>query len=535
MANNIIVTTALCYSNGPLHLGHMLEQIQADIWVRFLRTQNHPCIFLSGEDAHGTPIMLAAKKKKLPTEDYIKAIKEDHLRDIHGFQISFDHYHSTHSEENKTICEDIYGRISQYIEKRSIDQYFDEQEGMFLPDRFIKGTCPKCHAESQYGDSCEQCGSHYSPTELINPVSTLSNTKPIIKQSEHLFFKLSKQQGVIKDWLNNANMQPEAKNKLSEWTDEPLRDWDISRDAPYFGFKIPEYDDKYFYVWLDAPIGYIGTLLSFCLQNNHTLDALWWDKSQSEIYHFVGKDILYFHGIFWPAVLNAAGIQTPTGVFSHGFLTVNKEKMSKSKGTYITAKDYLSIYPSDALRYYFASKMNASIEDIDIHWEDFAFKVNSDIVGKVVNIGSRCTQILVKHFDGNMCVNHLSHPLLDQLNTLFETIEQAYQKRMFSQVIKIIANFADLTNQHIAETAPWQLVKAGQQESAQFTCTLGVMIFAQLISFLSPITPRLAQNTFDYLSVPLDWRVSLPAQLKLSPFPRLFERIDPSKIKDLCQ
>ncbi|MAH61613.1 MAG: methionine--tRNA ligase [Legionellales bacterium] len=535
MVNNIIVTTALCYSNGPLHLGHMLEQIQADIWVRFLRTQNRNCIFLSGEDAHGTPIMLAAKKKGVATEDYIKTIKEDHLRDIQGFQISFDHYHSTHSEENKAICEAIYARIPEYIEKRSIDQYFDEQEGMFLPDRFIKGTCPKCHAQSQYGDSCEQCGSHYSPTELIDPVSTLSNTKPIIKQSEHLFFKLSKQQSVIKDWLLHADMQPEAKNKLSEWTDEPLRDWDISRDAPYFGFKIPEYDNKFFYVWLDAPIGYIGTLSSFCQQNNESLESLWWEKTQSEIYHFVGKDILYFHGIFWPAVLSAAGIQTPSGIFSHGFLTVNKEKMSKSKGTFITAKDYLSVYPSDALRYYFASKINASIEDIDIHWEDFAYKVNSDVVGKIVNIGSRCAQILVKHFDGHLTIQNSGHTLLDQMNSLFETIEDGYHKRMFNQVTKTIAHFADLTNQHIAEIAPWQLIKNGDRDAAQHTCSLGVIIFAQLIAFLSPIMPHLAQQTFDYLSVPLDWRVSLPTDLQLTSFPRLFERIDPSKIKDLCQ
>ncbi|MAJ82309.1 MAG: methionine--tRNA ligase [Legionellales bacterium] len=536
MTRRIIVTTALCYSNGPLHLGHILEQTQADIWVRYLKQKGHQCIFLSGEDAHGTPIMVAAKKQGLDVENYIASIAESHLSDIKGFQINYDYYHSTHSDENKELCEDIFDRIQPHIEKRTIEQFFDVHEKMFLPDRFIKGTCPKCGAKEQYGDSCEVCGAFYQPTQLIDPHSTLTNTTPEIRKTDHLFFKLSELQPFICKWLEESNIQDAAKNKLSEWTSETLHDWDITRDAPYFGFLIPGYKDKYFYVWMDAPIGYIAALKAYCSTRDElNIEDLWWENTQSEIYHFVGKDIMYFHGVFWPAVLKAANIQTPTSLFTHGFLTINKEKMSKSKGTFISAAKYLETYPSDALRYYFASKLNDQIQDIDINWEDFAQKVNSDIVGKIVNIGSRCSKIIINHFDGNIKSNFEdslpeNKDLLIALEELITQVDDAYHQRKFSIVVKLISTFADHTNQFIADHAPWKLVKENQMDRAHSLCSMGLFAFAQIIALLYPVTPTLAKNTFSYLGLPITWRVAFPDYFSISSFPRLFERIDADAI-----
>ncbi len=533
MSNVTIVTTALCYSNGPLHLGHILEQTQADIWVRYLRMIGTPCIFLSGDDAHGTQIMLAAKKNDTKPKDYIEKIAKLHKADITGFNISFDCYHTTDSEENKELCESIYSRIQDNIVKKTISQLYDPKVEMFLPDRFIKGTCPKCGAPDQYGDSCEVCGACYEPTDLINPYSVLSNAKPITKETEHVFFQLSSQQDFIKQWLNSAPISPQAKNKLSEWIDQPLRDWDITRDAPYFGFKIPGMESKYFYVWMDAPIGYIAALKHFCNSNpEYEFESLWWENTSSSIYHFIGKDIMYFHGIFWPSVLNAANIQVPTSIFPHGFITINKQKMSKSKGTYITAEQYLKHLPADALRYYFASKLTDQIQDIDFSWDDFIQKINTDIVGKIINIGSRNASILVKYCDGKLSENIMDHTLLTRLHENHSKILKDFQARQFHHVIRTITSFADHVNQFIAESAPWKLAKANDIENAQLICSLGFYLFIRLIAYLAPVMPELAAKTFEYLNIDISFDIAYPNDLTISPFPRLFERIDTDLINE---
>ncbi|MEE2770465.1 MAG: methionine--tRNA ligase [Pseudomonadota bacterium] len=535
MKDKMIVTTALCYANGPFHLGHLVEQIQADIWVRFQRQQGKDCIFLSGEDAHGTAIMLAAEKEGLSPKDYLKNILQNRLEDLSKFNISYDAYHSTESQENKDISYEIFDRIKdEFIIKKEIDQLFDEEKQMFLPDRFVKGTCPKCGAENQYGDNCEQCGAFYEPTELINPISVLSSTTPIIKSSTHLFFNLKKQQPHVMSWLKSADIQAQAVNKLMEWLKEPLQDWDISRDPPYFGFKIPGYEDKYFYVWLDAPIGYIAALKAFCNDNhNYDFDSLWWNKSVP-VYHFIGKDILYFHAIFWPAVLNAAKLPTPSGIFTHGFLTINKVKMSKSRGTFITAKTYLENYPSDALRYYFASKLTNTIQDIDIDWDDFVTKINSDLVGKIVNIGSRCAKIIEKNFNFNL-TSEIACPeakkVLNQIIVSGDEIKTQFQDRQFAQAVKLISKCADLCNQYIDLKQPWKMVKDDNTKSdAQVCVSTAFLCFSQIMAYLAPITPDLANHYATYLKIDLEW--TMPALQKLpGSFPRLFERLEPNKIK----
>lgn len=533
MNDKMIVTTALCYSNGPFHLGHLVEQIQADIWVRFQRQQGKDCIFLSGEDAHGTAIMLAAEKAGVTPETYLNDILSDRLKDLEGFNISYDTYHSTESIENKEICYNIYDRIKSHIIEKDIDQLYDIEKNMFLPDRFVKGTCPKCGAKNQYGDNCEQCGAFYEPTELIDPVSVLSDTTPIIKTSKHFFFDLKKQQDNISDWLKNADIQQQAVNKLMEWLKEPLQDWDISRDAPYYGFKIPGHEDKYFYVWLDAPIGYMAALKAFCDQNpSYDFESLWWNE-QAPIYHFIGKDILYFHAIFWPAVLNAAKLPTPTGIFTHGFLTINKVKMSKSRGTFITAKSYLETYPSDALRYYFASKLTNTIQDIDIDWDDFVSKINSDLVGKIVNIGSRCAKIIEKNFQYNIITEINCDEAKALLNTILEKgdeIKQAFQERQFSNAIKLISKCADLCNQYIDDKQPWKMVKDDSTINEAHICVSGAFhVFSQLISYLAPVTPEMASKYAKYIDSDLKWNMPYLKQLPGS-FPRLFERLEAKKL-----
>ena len=533
MQNKMIVTTALCYSNGPFHLGHLVEQIQADIWVRFQRQQGTDCIFLSGEDAHGTAIMLAAEKAGVTPETYLNNILSDRLEDLKKFNISYNTYHSTESTENKSICYEIYDRIKDHIIQKDIDQLYDTEKNMFLPDRFVKGTCPKCGAENQYGDNCEQCGAFYEPTELINPVSVLSSTTPVIKTSTHFFFNLKKEQANITKWLNNADIQQQATNKLMEWLKEPLQDWDISRDAPYFGFKIPGYEDKYFYVWLDAPIGYIAALKAFCqTHEGYDFDQLWWEDSVP-IYHFIGKDILYFHAIFWPAVLNAAKLPTPTGIFTHGFLTINKVKMSKSRGTFITAKEYLDNYPSDALRYYFASKLTNSIQDIDIDWDDFVSKINSDLVGKIINIGSRCAKIIEKQFDFQIMTNpdcSESQALLSDIQSKGNEIKQSFQDRQFAQAIKAIAKCADQINQYIDQKQPWKLVKEVETKNEAHICvSTALLCFNQLMAYLTPVTPDLTNNYASYLNLELSWSMPLLDKLPNS-FPRLFERLEANKL-----
>lgn len=534
MQEKMIVTTALCYANGPFHLGHLVEQIQADIWVRSQRLKGIECLFLSGEDVHGTAIMIASEKAGLSTNHYLENILNDRLEDLKAFNISYDCYHSTDSKENQALCYDIYARIQDYIEEKEIDQLFDTEKQMFLPDRFVKGTCPKCGAPNQYGDNCEQCGAFYEPTELIEPISVLSSTKPIIKSSKHFFFNLKKQQTFINEWLQKADVQDQAVNKLKEWLKEPLKDWDISRDAPYFGFGIPGHEGKYFYVWLDAPIGYMAALKALCEEKKHLqFDSLWWDK-KAPIYHFIGKDILYFHTIFWPAVLNAANLPTPDGVFTHGFLTINKVKMSKSRGTFITAKEYLDAYPSDALRYYFAAKLTNTIQDIDLDWDDFVAKINSDLVGKIINIGSRSAKILEKHFDNKLlldCLKPENGTVYQQIVTTGTDIKQLYLERRFSQVIKSISKCADLCNQFIDQEEPWRQVKSDQLLEAHQCVSIAFACFNQIIGYLSPITPDIATKYANFLGMPVSWQMPLPAKLE-GGFPRLFERLVKDKIKN---
>ena len=527
MSKTMIVTTALCYANGPFHLGHLVEQIQADIWVRAQRAQGHQCIFLSGEDAHGSAIMLAAKKAGVSTEDYLAQVLAPRLNDLADFNISYDTYHSTDTPENKALCYEIYDRLNDHISTKDIQQLYDSEANMFLPDRFIKGTCPKCGAEDQYGDNCEQCGACYDSTELLNPVSTLSQSKPELRTSKHFFFELVKQQAFIIDWLKKADIQPQAINKLNEWLKEPLQDWDISRDAPYFGFEIPNQPGKFFYVWLDAPIGYMAALKAYCQKNpEHDFNALWWEKGVP-VYHFIGKDILYFHAIFWPAVLNAAGLKAPDGVFTHGFLTINKVKMSKSRGTFITARQFLDHYPSDALRYYFASKLSNGIQDIDLDWPDFIQKINTDLVGKLVNIGSRCARIIEKHFESSFYTDAdaiFSHPLFEQLSALKPQILEAYDNRQFNTAVKLIMQGADLCNQFIDTQQPWSKVKQGLMQDGLLDCSIGFFAFLQLISFIAPITPDLADRVSSYIEQPLSLDVKYFSKLNQS-FPRLFERL----------
>lgn len=533
MNDKMIVTTALCYSNGPFHLGHLVEQIQADIWVRFQRQQGKDCIFLSGEDAHGTAIMLAAEKAGVTPEAYLDNILSDRLKDLEAFNISYDTYHSTESIENKDICYKIYDRINDHIIQKDIDQLFDTEKNMFLPDRFVKGTCPKCGADNQYGDNCEQCGAFYEPTELIDPVSVLSNTTPVIKTSTHFFFDLKKQQDNITNWLSQAEIQQQATNKLMEWLKEPLKDWDISRDAPYYGFKIPGHEDKYFYVWLDAPIGYMAALKAFCDKNpSYDFNTLWWDD-QAPIYHFIGKDILYFHAIFWPAVLKAANLPTPTGIFTHGFLTINKVKMSKSRGTFITAKTYLENYPSDALRYYFASKLTNTIQDIDIDWDDFVNKINSDLVGKIVNIGSRCAKIIEKNFqftlDTKLECNEAS-ALLSAVVQQGDEIKLAFQERQFSHAIKAISKCADLCNQYIDQKQPWKMVKDEETKSDAHTCVSAAFLtFSQILAYLAPVMPEMTAKYANYINADLEWKMQHISKLP-GTFPRLFERLEANKL-----
>ncbi len=532
---DMIVTTALFYANGSLHLGHMVEAIQADIWVRFQRLQRKHCLFFSGDDAHGTPIMLSSQKQGIDPETMIAQVHQEHQQDLGAFGIVFDQYHSTHSSENKAWTERIYHALESQsaIDRKTIHQAYDPEAKMFLPDRFVKGICPKCGAEDQYGDACEQCGATYDPLEMKAPKSIVSGATPITQPSEHFFFKLSACQDVIAHWLDNDALQPAVVNKLKEWLHEALKDWDISRDAPYFGFKIPNTSDKYFYVWLDAPIGYIAATEAY--GQKHGLDAasLWSKDSTTPIYHFIGKDIVYFHGVFWPAVLHTAQLRTPTALFAHGFLTIDGKKMSKSRGTFITAQDYLQHFESEHLRYYFASKLNSSVEDLDLNWEDFIHKINVDLVGKIINIASRTAKFLTRHFDGRFVDTPMTHPLLDTFQVQAPIIANCYNEREFSQACRLLCALADQVNQAIADAAPWQAVKDETQHAdVQRMCTLAMLCFRDLAIFLKPIMPSLVASIEAFLNVePLYWD-DLHAPLlnhQIRPYNHLMKRIPTDK------
>jgi len=532
----ILVTSALPYANGPIHLGHLVEYIQTDIWVRFQKQRGHRCFFVCADDSHGTPIMLRADSEGISPEDLIARVSIEHQADFKDFSVAFDHYHSTHSEENKTLSTLIYQRLKDqgYISSREITQAYDPIKEMFLPDRFIKGDCPKCGAKDQYGDNCEVCGATYSPTDLKNAVSVVSGAKPIEKDSVHYFLKLSGFSEMLREWIHGGHVQDTVKNKLDEWLEQGLQEWDISRDAPYFGFEIPGAPGKYFYVWLDAPIGYMASFKKLCEKEGLAFDDFWREDSTAELYHFIGKDIIYFHALFWPAMLTGAGFRTPSAIFAHGFLTVNGEKMSKSRGTFIKARTYLEHLNPEYLRYYFAAKLSAGIDDIDLSFDDFSQRVNSDLVGKVVNIASRCSGFIKKRFNNQLSDQCAEPVLYQQFIDSNETIAQLYEGREFGKAMREIMALADLANQYIDDKKPWVIAKAeNQDQELHEVCSMGINLFRVLVAYLKPVVPVLAQESELFLNIESQlWPTEFEPLTghTINQFKPLMTRVDPAKI-----
>lgn len=532
----ILVTSALPYANGPIHLGHLVEYIQTDIWVRFQKSRGHDVHYVCADDAHGTAIMLKAEQNGVTPEQQIATVKADHERDFADFHIRFDNYHSTHSEENRELSAEIYvkNRDGGHIAVRPIRQLFDPEKQMFLADRFIKGECPKCSAKDQYGDSCEVCGATYAPTELKNPYSTISGATPVMKESEHYFFKLPGFADFLKDREQSGLLQPEVANKLDEWFQSGLNDWDISRDAPYFGFEIPDAPGKYFYVWLDAPVGYIASWRNLCEQKGWDWKEAWKKDSGTELYHFIGKDIVYFHALFWPAMLEGAGYRKPNAIFAHGFLTVNGQKMSKSRGTFIKARTYLDHLNPEYLRYYFAAKLSGSVEDIDLSLEDFTARVNSDLVGKVVNIASRCAGFIAKKFEGQLSATCSEEALLQEFIAAGDSIASHFENRDFGRAVREIMALADRANQYIDEKKPWALAKeAGKEDEVHAVCSTGINLFRQLITYLAPILPQTAEASRTFLNVDsLEWntRKTLLLNHRINSFSALLTRVEKEKV-----
>ena len=524
-ARKIIVTQALPYANASLHLGHILEAVQTDIWSRFQNKSGNECLFFCADDTHGTPVMLKAKELGKSPEDLIKEVQRDHEETYKLYDINFTNYHTTHSDENKKYSEKIYlkAKENNLITRRSINQLYDEAESMFLSDRFVKGTCPKCGAADQYGDGCTKCGATYDVSELKNPVSAISGTKPINKESEHIFFDLPKKLDTLKEFLATANLQKPITNKLSEWVNDDLQQWDISRDAPYFGFKIPEEDNKYFYVWLDAPIGYIASINNWATKNNIDMDSLWSDNSEYEIYHFIGKDISYFHGLFWPALLSASDLKLPNGIFVHGFLTINGEKMSKSKGTGILAKEFAELCDPETLRYYFAAKLNDKVEDIDLNFQDYIQRINSDLVGKYLNIASRCSSFIEKN--SNELSDTFDNDLLEEAIKQKEDIKECFESRNYSKAIRSIMHIADLTNKYINDNTPW---KKDTKEAAHIATT-ALNVFNILSIYLSPVIPNITNGAFKFLNQDSQSfnDVELLLKNKINKYKPLLKRLEP--------
>ena len=534
----MLVTSALPYANGPIHLGHLVEYIQTDVWVRFQKMRGAECWYVCADDTHGTPIMLKAEQEGTTPEALIGRIGSEHRADFAEFGIGFDCYYSTHSEENRELAGEIYRRLKDrgYIEARTITQLYDPVKKMFLPDRFIKGECPKCGAKDQYGDSCEVCGATYSPTELKNPVSAVSGAIPVEKETEHFFFKLSVFNGFLKDWVHQkGHLQPEVAHKVDEWLETGLREWDITRDPPYFGFEIPDAPGKYFYVWLDAPIGYMASFKHLCQQKGLDFEAWWGEGSDSELYHFIGKDIIYFHALFWPAMLHGAGFRTPSAVYAHGFLTVNGEKMSKSRGTFIKARTYLQHLDPQYLRYYFAAKLGSGVEDIDLSFEDFTQRVNADLVGKVVNIASRTSSFIRKRFSNKLAGQLPDRDLFQRFLMASEEIAGLYEAREFGKAMREIMALADVANQFIDEHKPWVIAKEpGRETELQAICTQGLNLFRLLVAYLKPVLPKLAAQSETLLAIEPDQWPDLETQPllnhKINDFKPLLQRVDPDKI-----
>jgi len=548
----LLVTSALPYANGNIHLGHMVEHIQTDVWVRFQKMRGHECYYVCADDTHGTPVMLAAQKKGISPEDMIAQVREDHLADFTGFGIGYDNYYTTHSEENRELSSEIYQALKANgkIVSRTIEQLFDPEKQMFLPDRFVKGECPSCHAQDQYGDNCEVCGATYSPTELIKPFSAISGATPVLKESEHYFFRLGECEDYLKQWTAGsttladgrvqAHLQPEALNKMNEWIEGGLQDWDISRDAPYFGFEIPDAPGKYFYVWLDAPIGYMASFKNLAARLNIDFNEYFKADSQTELYHFIGKDILYFHALFWPATLQFAGLRAPTAVFAHGFLTVDGQKMSKSRGTFITAKSYLDegLNP-EWMRYYIAAKLNNRIEDIDLNLNDFIARVNSDLVGKYINIASRAAGFVHKRFDGQLS-DVASSELIQQLQAASASLAQSYEEREYAKALREVMALTDVVNEYVDANKPWELAKQeGQDARLQQVCSELINAFRILTVYLSPVLPKLSAAVAEFLNtsalVWADASNTLPAGHAINKYTHLMQRIEPEQIDKLIE
>ena len=540
----LLVTSALPYANGSIHLGHLVEYIQTDIWVRFQKMSGNETYYICADDTHGTPIMLKAEEENISPDDLVNKVHDEHDNDFKEFNVNFDHFYSTNSPENKELSESIYNTLKENnkISSKEIDQFYDESKAMFLPDRFIKGSCPKCEAEDQYGDSCEKCGATYSPTELKNPYSVLSGTEPIRKKTLHYFFKLSECEEFLKEWIKNETLQPEAENKLKEWFDMGLQDWDISRDAPYFGFEIPDAPGKYFYVWLDAPIGYMASFKKFAQMNNLSFDEFWNKDSAAELIHFIGKDILYFHALFWPATLNYANYRTPSKIFTHGFLTVNGEKMSKSRGTFITARSYLDhIKDPNFLRYYYATKLNSSMEDLDLNLDDFVAKNNSDLIGKFINIPSRTSGFVSKFFNFELMPlasikSKDALALLEKIKESKKIIETYYEAREFSKLVKVIMQLVENVNEYISKTEPWKLSKDEAQlksnSSLHEICSVCLKSFRMISIFLSPIIPSLSEKIAMFYEEESFNSFALTEDdvLKIKPYKHLLKRIEQESI-----
>lgn len=552
MTRKILVTSALPYANGSIHLGHMVEHIQTDVWVRFQKLRGNECYYCCADDTHGTPVMLAAQKQGIAPEDMIAKVREEHLADFTGFNIGYDNYYSTHSPENKQFSQDIYRALKANgkIESRVIEQLFDPEKQMFLPDRFVKGECPKCHAQDQYGDNCEVCGTTYSPTELINPYSAVSGAKPELRESEHFFFKLGECADFLKAWTSGNNphdgkphLQPEALNKMKEWLGEgeetTLSDWDISRDAPYFGFEIPDAPGKYFYVWLDAPVGYMASFKNLCDRIGIDFDEYFKAGSQTEMYHFIGKDILYFHALFWPAMLHFSGHRAPTGVYAHGFLTVDGQKMSKSRGTFITAKSYLEqgLNP-EWMRYYIAAKLNSKIEDIDLNLQDFISRVNSDLVGKYVNIAARASGFIAKRFEGKL-KDVSDSALLAKLTAQSEAIAECYENREYARALRDIMALADIVNEYVDANKPWELAKQeGQDERLHEVCSELINAFTMLTAYLAPVLPQTAANAAKFLNLEaITWANTRETLGKhaINKYKHLMQRVEQKQVDDLIE
>ena len=538
----ILVTSALPYANGPIHLGHLVEYIQTDIWVRFQKQRGNTCYYICADDTHGTPIMLRADSEGITPEQLIAQVEQDHRADFKDFGVLFDNFHSTHSEENKHLSELIYTRLRDagHISQRTITQAFDPVKKMFLPDRFIKGDCPKCDAKEQYGDNCEVCGATYSPTELKNAVSVISGEKPIEKESEHYFFNLADFTEQLKDWTTaKGHLQPEVKNKMAEWLENGLQQWDISRDAPYFGFEIPDAPGKYFYVWMDAPVGYMASFKNFCAKKDLDFDQFWALDSDVELYHFIGKDIIYFHALFWPAMLSGAGFRTPSAVFAHGFLTVNGEKMSKSRGTFIKARTYLEHLNPEYLRYYFAAKLTDGIDDLDLNFDDFSQRVNSDLVGKVVDIASRCSGFIKKRFDGKLSATCSETELFQHFVAANTEIAELYENREFGKAMREIMALADKANQYIDEKKPWLVAKEDNKDAELHDiCSMGINLFRLLIAYLKPVIPALAENAESFLNIESQaWPEQTQPLLDhaINKFKPLMTRVDADKIAAIVE